>query len=382
MANKTMIIFMSILLSVALMAGCDSDKQKRNADNLKNTSIEITNEITKETPLTFPKVYEEDVDDTLSFHADIVPPIGLKAENAEIEVTYMVVDFNTALEELFSDVDNIQKEEIILQPENSLHQSAYGGQDEIMSNNIGMFRMEKTHWAKVKNAIELSRKDLAYNAELYTKPQQFAFGTAEENWEALCKTLQKLGVETELKPTIFYMNYKTLEQEDEKNKNRDDVRSEEKDKIWSEEDNGYYISAVQCIDGNTVFANTYYGNGIEGEADTANVLAYIDKSGIQMLELTRIFGQITKTDKSWKMLPFEDIVNAVKKRFGLTITGDKVSIREFRFSFMTEAVNDEVYRLLPVWYCNYEQTGRDGVDTMKQLIIHAATGEEVIYELY
>lgn len=369
-ADKNKIIAAVMLLFIALMTGCDRDNQKNS------NSVESAEKMS----LTFPEVYVQDVDETLSFHASIIPPVGLQRENKEIQVTYKVMDFDMALDELFSDVGKITKKEMILQPENSLYQCAYGEQNEILSNSVGMLRMERTHWAKVQNTIELARKDLAYNAGIYTMPQKFSFGAAEECWETLLKVLQKLGVETELKPEFFYMDYETMEREDRKNSSWDVDESE--NKVWSEEDNGYYISAVQCFGGNTIFANTYFGSGIEGKADTANVLAYVDKTGVQMLELTRMIDQIVETDKCWQMLPFEDIVDAVKKRFGLVMTGDRVEVKEFRFSYMTEAVSDEVYRLIPVWFCNYEQAGIDGVVRMRQLIIHAATGVEVIYELY
>lgn len=379
MINKNSIIPIFFLLSVVLLAGCDSNRQNINTAALNKASEKNAAE---ETALTFPDVYEEDVDETLSFHASVVPPIGLQTKNMEIQLSYKAVDFDIALDELFTDVGIIKREEMILQPENSLYQSAYGEQDEVISNSIGMFYMEKTHWAKARNAIELSQKDLAYNAELYSVPQDFGFGTAEEAWESLQQTLHKFGVKTELKPTIFYMDYDTMAKEDRKNKDRDDLRRKEEDKIWSEDDNGYYISAVQCINGNTVFSNIYYGNGIEGEADSANVLAFIDKSGIQMLEISRIISEVKDTDRYWEMLPFQSIVDAVKKRFALTITGDKVDIKKFQFSYLTEALDDEIYRLLPVWFCNYEQIGIDDNVRMRQLIINAETGEEVIYELY
>lgn len=365
-------LFILMIMSLGVM------EQKNVIAKQNNISGEDTNDKT----IKFPEVYEENIDEGLRFQARIYPPVNLQNENVEIQVTYKDIDFDTALKELFADVGKIKREEMIIQPENSLYQSAYGEQDEVMANGIGMFRMEKTHWKKVKNAIEISQKDLRYNAELYMEPRQFDFGTSEEIWDKLQITLHKLGVEEELKATTFYMDYQTMEKEDEKDRKRNEDRAVEDKSIWNKADNGYYISAVQCINGNTVFANTYFGNGIEGKEDTANVLAYIDESGIQMLELTRIIDQTYETEKTWEMLPFEEIINAVKKRFGLVITGDKVEIEEFQFSYMTEAIDENVYRLIPVWFCNYRQIGQDGSERMHQLIVHAATGEEVLYELY
>ncbi|RGS68283.1 hypothetical protein DWX77_16190 [Blautia obeum] len=194
--------------------------------------------------------------------------------------------------------------------------------------------------------------------------------------------LQKLGVMTPLKPTKFYMDYQTMQKEDEKSINKNEDSAEESKKVWSEADNGYYILAVQCVDGNTVFANTYFGNGIEGKEDTANVLAYIDKDGIQMLEITRIIDQISETGKVWEMLSLEKIVDAVKKKFAMVITEAKIEVEEFQFSYMTEAISDTTYCLIPVWFCNYKQIEKDGSSRMCQMIINAETGEEVLYELY
>lgn len=372
--NKRNFVF--CLLAVLMLTGCDGEEPQKEETNLNTLSAKETKEIA----LTFPETYEEEVDDMLSFHATVVPPVGLYSKNPELHITYVTLDFDKALEKLFCDVRGIKKEEIILQPDNMPYQSAYNQQDEIITNQPGFLRMEKLHWRKVSNSVELSRKDLAYNVQQYTTPQEFSFGTVEEVWKNLEKTLQDIGIKTELKPTFFYMDYETVAKEDEKNRTFSESCSE-KEKVWSEEDNGYYITAVQCVDGNTVFANNFFGNGIEGEADTANIQAYIDQDGIQMLEVSRIFGNITQTEESWEMLPFENIVEAVKKRFSLTITGDKADIREFRFSYMTEAVDKEVYRLIPVWFCNYQQTGPDGDTCMRQIIINADTGEEVIYEL-
>lgn len=377
MEHRRKKVVLSVLVCVLFLGSCGDRVPKQEAAASGKDSAESVEAL----ELRFPETYEETTDDTLSFQARIIPPVNISAENNEIHVSYKNVDFEEALKELFTDVGEIKRNEMILQPENSLYQEAYGEQDEVMASSIGMFRMEKTQWNKVRNTIELSQKDLAYNVEEYTSPQKFTFGTAEQKWEELQKVLSKLGMETELKPTFLYMDFVTMEKEAEKNKELEEFE-EERDWDWSEDDNGYYISAVQCVDGNPVYANTYYGNGLEGGLDTANVFAYIDRSGIQMLELARVIGTVEETDRNWKPLPFEDIVDAVKKRFDLVITGDKAEVKEFRFSYMTEAVNDEVYRLLPVWFCNYEQTGRDGTATMRQMIIHAETGEEVIYELY
>lgn len=343
---------------------------------------EVTGNNSERVSMDFPEVYEEEGEDGLSFQADVFPPRGLQPENEEIQVTYTPMDFEKALEELFSNVEIVEKEETILQPENSLYQWVYGSRNELLTNSSGMLRMEKSDWGKVKTAIELSPKSLEYNADLYTTPQEFDFGTAEDAWEELHRIIQNIGVKSALEPTIFYMDYQTMEEQDELSRQRNEDRAGEEAQSWSELDNGYYISAVQCVDGNTVFANTYFGSGIEGKADTANVQAYINRNGIQMLEITRIIGKIHKTDKKWNMLPFEEVVGAVKKRFSLAITGDQVEVQEFRFSYMTEAVDDETYRLIPVWFCNYKQQDQEGNERMRQVIIHAATGEEVLYELY
>lgn len=377
MMNRKGGFLLFIMTAVVLAAGC-SEEQKKDTRASENVSAEKVEEET----LTFPERYEEDVDEILSFHASVTPPNGLSTENKEIQVVYKHTDFDTALEELFSDMGEIQKEEQYMKEVDFWHQYAYNEYDESLLSSIGMLRMEKMPWRKVKGAIELSRMSQRCNAELYATPQEFGFGTAEECWVMLQQTLEKLGLETELEPTFFYMDHETLQAEDEKYKYIDEFRDPNEVRTWSEEDDGYYISAVQCLDGIPVYANTYFGNGLEGEADTANVLAYINKDGIQMLEVTRIFGELRETDETWELLPFEDIVDAVKKRFSLVLTGDKAEVQELRFSYMTEGVGDEVYRLLPVWFCNYEQTGADGSSRTEQLIIHAATGEEVIYELY
>lgn len=363
-----------ILLTGVMLFGC-GDKNNKSSEEAKSEIFSTKEQGVAETKITYPEEYMEEVDGTLSFQAKVVPPNNLHKKNAEMMVTYKTIDFEIALKELFSDVDEPKRKEEIIQPENSLFQSAYNEKDEWISNRQGFLYMEKAHWKKIRNAVELSSKDLAYNAEKYQHPQTFEFGTADEAWKNLQETVKKLGVEMELKPFIFYLDYETMEKEAAKNP--ENVTDD-----WNDSDNGYYISAVQCYDENTIFANSYYGKGIEGEADTANILAYIDKNGIQKLELTRIVDQIKETGKYWELLPFENIIEAVKQRFALTITGDKVKIKEIRFSYMTEAIGDEKYRLIPVWFCNYEKTGKDGSATIQQFIINASTGEDVIYELY
>ena len=373
--RKIFICISSLLISVSVV---NMNPQNIVADQKEVFSKNI--DIKKIT--SYPEIYDEDTDEGVSFRAHINPPVNLASENKEMQVTYKTINFDVALKELFSDVGKIKKEETILQPENSLYQSAYGENDEVLSNSIGMFRMEKTHWKKVRDAIEISEKDLGYNADMYREPHEFSFGTADEVWEKLKIILQKLGVMTPLKPTKFYMDYQTMQKEDEKSINKNEDSAEESKKVWSEADNGYYISAVQCVDGNTVFANTYFGNGIEGKEDTANVLAYIDKDGIQMLEITRIIDQISETGKVWEMLSLKKIVDAVKKKFAMVITEAKIEVEEFQFSYMTEAISDTTYCLIPVWFCNYKQIEKDGSSRMCQMIINAETGEEVLYELY
>ena len=101
-----------------------------------------------------------------------------------------------------------------------------------------------------------------------------------------------------------------------------------------------------------------------------------------MLEITRIIDQISETGKVWEMLPLEKIVDAVKKKFAMVITEAEIEVEEFQFSYMTEAINDTTYCLIPVWFCNYKQIEQDRSSRMCQMIINAETGEEVLYELY
>lgn len=148
--RKIFICISSLLISVSVV---NMNPQNIVADQKEVFSKNI--DIKKIT--SYPEIYEEDTDEGVSFRAHINPPVNLASENKEMQVTYKTINFDVALKELFSDVGKIKKEETILQPENSLYQSAYGENDEVLSNSIGMFRMEKTHWKKVRDILHIIR---------------------------------------------------------------------------------------------------------------------------------------------------------------------------------------------------------------------------------
>lgn len=327
-----------------------------------------------------PYYYEEAVDEKLSFHADVVPSVGLTEENKEIIVTYMnfgEYDFDLAINELFSNMGNLTKREMP-ELEDFMCKEAYNEQDESIFVGYNRLSMHKKPWDKVKCSLRLSQKDLEYNENCYKERKDFSFASAEECWTALQEKLRKTGMKSamELRPVYYYLDYTTMEEQYDYT--LDIVGSE---RSWDEDDNGYYISAAYYLGDNPVCRNYYWGTGIEGEADSANIQAFIDKNGIEYLEAESIICETSESGNTWKPLPFDDIIKAIKTRFSLAITDNTVDISKIRFSYMTEGIDNDTYRLVPVWLCNYTQTNSDGYTRVCQIIIDAATGEEVIYEL-
>lgn len=374
--------FIFIIVSMVI-SGCGRSDVK----NTNTVQSEIVNEDTEnkdmdnsghidgaEDMIHFPDTYEDTEDELVQFQAKVQAPESMAVEiGTDMAVSYISLDFEQLLQEFLP--EGTGREKMVIEQDTgndgALYSSAYNDLME-MGNHHFSFYMQTEAWKKIRYAIYPDANDPNNNMEQYEEKQTFSFGEAEEVFAELEEKMRRLGLRQELQCTSFYADYPTLQSE---------YIPVEGETSFNEEDSGYYYSAVQLVGELPVYACYYYGSGIEGGVDAANITAYIDGDGLEMVRAERIITEISYGEEKGELLTLAEIAAAVKKRFSMVITDNKVVVKELRLCYMTDPINQEQLRLIPLWMCNYEVTDHEGNTSLQQFLINAVTAEEVIYSL-
>ena len=142
-------------------------------------------------------------------------------------------------------------------------------------NVLNYFSDQATY---ILNTIMEDDRFDTYNGNEFQTTTDLAFISQEEAWNQIKSFLQEIGVEVTDAYTCYVMDYKTMQQEEEKIYQllqEEDTKTFEKKEQWSADDDSYYFKTSIAWNGYPVIP---YMSG-EGN-DEQNVSVVYDKSGI------------------------------------------------------------------------------------------------------
>lgn len=332
----------------------------------------------------FPAEYVETVNDSLSFNAVIIVPEGVE-ENTRYEITGTIQNYNNVqVEKLFMrDVEIVQKETVDVAGEGGKiidHTETIEGENGerlYMSNGHIVFKTSK--WDQMSGAFHLSKKEVDYNANIFDTGLEFKFSSAEMAYKDICEKLENIGFSSDLEYKVYSLEHELLNKEWQNYDYKSGEAEYSNNEEWNETDDTYYFSINQLAGALPVYRIWNYGSGQEGESDTAPVQVAYNSNGILYFELYQLYD-FEYAQKQWELAPMEEIINTVKKRYDLAVTGDKVEFTSFNLAYIANFTDSKTIILTPVWLCNNTITTTDGNIFYNQVIVNASTAEEMIYK--
>ena len=270
-----------ILVGCCLLSGCRSGNANLNEKNVSDTEVtEESAESRKETEQDFPQRIQEDVSENVHIDAECVYPEnfqegkGLKAVQSGStlwEQWEQIVDKfakgNPVLDVEETSYDDFQSESYTLTETTGIS---------ITSENVLNYFSDQATY--ILNTIMEDDRFDTYNGNEFQTTTDLAFISQEEAWNQIKSFLQEIGVEVIDAYTCYVMDYKTMQQEEEKIYQllqEEDTKTFEKKEQWSADDDSYYFKTSIAWNGYPVIP---YMSG-EGN-DEQNVSVVYDKSGI------------------------------------------------------------------------------------------------------
>ena len=270
-----------ILAGCCLLSGCRSGNANLSEKNVSDTEVtEESAESRKETEQDFPQRIQEDVGENVHIDAECVYPEnfpegkGLKAVQSGStlwEQREQIVDKfakgNPVLDVEETSYDDFQSESYTLTETTGIS---------ITSENVLNYFSDQATY--ILNTIMEDDRFDTYNGNEFQTTTDLAFISQEEAWNQIKSFLQEIGVEVTDAYTCYVMDYKTMQQEEEKIYQllqEEDTKTFEKKEQWSADDDSYYFKTSIAWNGYPVIP---YMSG-EGN-DEQNVSVVYDKSGI------------------------------------------------------------------------------------------------------
>ncbi|MCD2492186.1 two-component system regulatory protein YycI [Lacrimispora sp. NSJ-141] len=231
------------------------------------------------------------------------------------------------------------------------------------------------HWMKCEANLPLiftSSSDIEVKEDL---SGDLAFESRDAVVRKVSEYLQN-DIGLEIKPINSYsIDYRKMEEQEEINKR--DGGEELKDPgdqnwTWSAEDDCYYLTFEQYINGLPMLIDNYAGQDGNGTR-TGEVRVGYTVNGIESISCLGNFA-VTEREKM-KLAQPEDIVNTLKKKYELILTND-ITITQMKLIYFPYPISNKEweYDFIPTWRVTYKQSDGD-----RYFYIDAVTGEEVNY---
>ena len=150
-----------------------------------------------------------------------------------------------------------------------------------------------------------------YNLDLYTKPQTFAFGTAEECFNKAADIFGKYGIDLKTGTTVdtYYLDHENLLKGTDMS---DSWCKEVKVRNWTADDDAYMFVVKQSVQGITVspMGCFLWPGSFHALSDVYTVIIY-NKDGINVVEAWQEYCSYEQSKATEKLLSFDELAQNV-----------------------------------------------------------------------
>ena len=217
-------------------------------------------------------------------------------------------------------------------------------------------------------ASESGETEGYYNLLTYKDPKTFSFGDAAESEEKLFSLLEDYGISTDdLFVNVYYLDHKTLSNEEKYFDVDTGVQVHENKKNWDEGDDMYLFYFHQYYCGLDVLPS-FRQNGIDASEDKCPIIAYCGRKGIDGLYIKK--PVLREETGYYEFKDFEDIAEALKERYEYPI--DDYTYEIYRAKLICDI--DENKELRPVWNFYAIATNKAGTRSEWTIKVDAVSG--------
>ena len=229
--------------------------------------------------------------------------------------------------------------------------------------------------AYIGSCLFAEKRDPAYNLECYSEKRTFAFATEEEALENVYRTLNEIGID--LGPNChvdtYYLDHEIMQEQEQHYDVEGIDHPEEYKTDWSEADDTYLFYFHPTYSGLEDYH--YSPAGYEkAENSQAPVTVFYGTEGISYIWVWDLYSY-RATDKQEELVPFETVMDTLKKRFENVEDGSYFRVVDAQLccTFGGDSA-DKVRDIIPVWAFWVEEDSADGWHSVYEIRVNALTG--------
>lgn len=333
----------------------------------------------------FPKRFEKEVSDLLTFEADIIVsgdfrPDGFHAALATRKQMDTDRIYSYYMEESES-VTSVVHENYMDHEDFKTPITVYEDQGKELSLAAYDFTfMKHPQMNYIQNSFYPSKTVDSYNADRYSTEEDLTFMDRTEAWNYVKKALEETGLDLSAAflQVVYSLDVETMSQEELCIDVEGNKIDEEKNPGWSKEDEGYYYYITQNYQG----VPFYPSKMLEADEETVAPLElFQSESGILFADLKRWFD-IEETDELLQFTSIENVMMTIEEKYSGTIHTNPLTVKKAKLYVFPIQTDGDTYSLVPVWVCtlteNFADLGEEAYDNNIYIPINAITGEEML----
>lgn len=231
---------------------------------------------------------------------------------------------------------------------------------------------------KIHSAFRIEKTSL-YNADVYSKDEEFDFMCPEDAFENVLENIKKAGYCVEETDYNYYaLNSNIMKQEErEFDKEGEEITSNENN--WSDSDNSYYFFARQIFQGLPVYYGTQ--NFPQDTEENRPIQALVSERGLERLDVFNLYT-FCELDEKVKMIDFQNVVEKVAYKYGDILTDSQYEVkRATLYQVPVKKVSGDydvkIAWLFEVYEGDIDKETGESVEYILYSIIDAETGEEI-----
>ncbi len=312
--------------------------------------------------------------------------VNINIENIQPEEAYFI---KGSAKSINLDYEKIGK---MLIPENEIGEADIENKQILSKNLIDDVFYEKMfiwgkegfnyythHGYELFCCVNAEKKGDDYNLPLYSREQEFSFGSAEDALKDIKANLNELGIqidETYLVHT-YYLDHETLQQQEshydmEGNRVEDEYKTD-----WSEEDDAYlfYINSSYC--GLPDYHSSDFAP-VRAEDSSAQISVLYGKEGILDMEVDRV-SIYEMGNQQMELLSFENIAEAVINYYDNILDNATYEVTEAQLvcDYDASYTKEDVQDVCPVWVFHVTETNEGDTPINYEVRFDACTGNQI-----
>lgn len=245
------------------------------------------------------------------------------------------------------------------------------------------------------NFISLSTKKFKYidpvfnlpnqpypTADHFNKNKDLSFMPYQQAVNEVKKVLVSLGISVYGEVEIYALDHQTMQDLEKKLMNDKSLMSTEGSRLmlkdqWSGEDDGYFMSIQNALDGIPVFSSNHGSIDSNTIVSGSFVYAYYSQAGLEYLFANFPYQKTSIDQKDVPIIGVENALAVVKKKYENVILTDPISITRIEFNYVPTLFDKsrETFRMVPAW-CFHLIQKKNG--TPSDMIIDATNGRELL----